>query len=160
MVGLHLRTVAMNDPLSSSADLRLHCMHHRYLRIVPLTSLKTDSIRAVALYAAYNEYMKLCPKFGVSTFAVGEEPNVGLEQDNYLAFEAHLDATSGGGSTIGSLVVYWPNAPGGRAGCSSNTSWPLLDTITLLGVPTADPDSVTVLVITYKQLSQTLLGVS
>ena len=66
----------------------------------------------------------------------------------------------GGGSPTGSLVVHWPNAPGGSAGCSSNTSWPLLDTVTLLGVPTADPDSVTVLVITNKQLGQILLGVS
>ena len=81
-----------------------------------------------------------------SALAAGEEPNVGQEQDNYLAFEAHLDTVSGGGTTSGSLVVYWPNAPGGSAGCSSNTSWPLLDTVTLLGVPTADPDSVTVLV--------------
>ena len=38
-------------------------MHHECLRIVPLASLKTDSMRAIALYAANNEYMKLCPKF-------------------------------------------------------------------------------------------------
>ena len=37
-------------------------MHHEYLRTVPLASLKTDSMRAIALYAAKNECLKLCSK--------------------------------------------------------------------------------------------------
>lgn len=58
-----------------------------------------------------------------------------------MAFEARLDTKT----AAGSLVIYWPNAAGG---CSGNVSWPVLDTATFLGVPTADPNSVTVLVST------------
>ena len=37
-------------------------MRHKYLRTVPLAILKTDSIRAIALYAARIECMKLYSK--------------------------------------------------------------------------------------------------
>ena len=47
----------------------------------------------------------------------GEEPDVSRAQDNYLAFMARQDAATG----LGALVLYWPNAPGSSAGCSSNT---------------------------------------
>jgi hypothetical protein len=69
----------------------------------------------------------------------GEEPHVGQAQDNYLAFEARLDTKADSGA----MVLYWPN---GGAGCSSNISWPILDTVTVLGVPPVDPESITVLV--------------
>ena len=72
----------------------------------------------------------------------GEEPDVGNAQDNYLAFAARQDTAAGSGA----LVVYWPNTPGGNPGCSSNTSWPILDAVTVLGIPAADPASVTVMV--------------
>jgi hypothetical protein len=64
---------------------------------------------------------------------------VGQAQDNYLAFEARLDTKADSGV----MVLYWPN---GSAGCSSNISWPILDTVTVLGVAPVDPNSVTVLV--------------
>ena len=64
---------------------------------------------------------------------------MGQAQDNYLAFEARMDIRADSGV----MVLYWPN---GGAGCSSNTSWPTLDTVTVLGVAPVDPNSVTVLV--------------
>ena len=64
---------------------------------------------------------------------------MGQAQDNYLAFEARLDTKADSGV----MVLYWPN---GNAGCFSNTSWPILDTVTVLGVAPVDPNSVTVLV--------------
>ena len=67
---------------------------------------------------------------------------MGKAQDNYLAFTARQDVAAGSGA----LVLCWPNAPGGSAGCSSNTSWPILDAVTVLGIPPVDPTSVTVLV--------------
>ena len=71
---------------------------------------------------------------------------MGQAQDNYLAFMARQDTAAGSGG----LVLYWPNAPGGGRGCSSNTSWPILDAITILGVDHVDPTSVTVLVSALK----------
>ena len=76
------------------------------------------------------------------TPVAGEEPEVGRAQDNYLAFTARQDIAAGSGA----LVLYWPNAHGASPGCSSNASWPLLDAVTVLGIPPVDPTSVTVLV--------------
>ena len=67
---------------------------------------------------------------------------MGRARDNYLAFEARQYSASGSGA----LAIYWPNAPGGAAGCSGNISWPILDTVTILGVPAVDTASVSVLV--------------
>ncbi|CAL5222310.1 g4654 [Coccomyxa viridis] len=72
----------------------------------------------------------------------GEDRSVGHAQDNYLGFEAHHDTDAGSGS----LFIYWPNAPGGRPGCFANTSWPVLDAITILGLPPINASSVSVLV--------------
>ena len=72
----------------------------------------------------------------------GEDRSVGHAQDNYLGFEAHHDTDAGSGS----LFIYWPNAPGGRPGCFANTSWPALDTITVLGLPSIKASSLSVLV--------------
>jgi len=67
---------------------------------------------------------------------------VGYAQDNYLAFEAHHNMSDGSGT----MIVYWPNAPDGSPGCSSNMTWPMLDTITVLGLPSVNTNSVAVLV--------------
>ena len=67
---------------------------------------------------------------------------MGKARDNYLAFAARQDTAAGSGA----LVLFWPNAPGGSTGCSSNTSWPILDAVTILGIPPVDTASVSVLV--------------
>ena len=67
---------------------------------------------------------------------------MGQAEDNYLAFEARQYSASGSGA----LAIYWPNAPGGTVGCSGNISWPILDTVTILGVSAVNTASVTVLV--------------
>ena len=72
----------------------------------------------------------------------GEEPDVGYAQDNYLAFEAQQDLSSGSGV----LVIYWPSAPGGSPGCFANPPWPILDTVMILGLPPVDTSSVSVMV--------------
>lgn len=67
---------------------------------------------------------------------------MGKARDTYLAFAARQDTAVGAGA----LVLYWPNAPNGSAGCSSNISWPILDAVTILGIPPVDTASVSVLV--------------
>ena len=77
----------------------------------------------------------------------GDELDVGTAQNNYLAFEAREVSQTGGG-TQGTFVVYWPGPPGtgSTGGCSANVTWPILDTVIVLGVGPVDLSSVTVMV--------------
>ena len=72
---------------------------------------------------------------------------IGVAQNNYLAFEAR-EVTQSGAGTQGSFVVYWPGPPGSSstAGCTANVTWPILDTVTVLGVGPVDLASVTIMV--------------
>ncbi len=71
-------------------------------------------------------------------YIAGEERDVGYAQDNYLAFEAHQDISAGSGS----MIIYWPNVPG----FFGNASWPTLDEIVILGLPSINASSVSILV--------------
>ena len=76
----------------------------------------------------------------------GEDLNVGMSQNNYLAFEVRQTSSGmGGNSSQGSLVIYWPGTPNsGNNGCSANVTWPLLTNVTVLGVSAVNPASVAV----------------
>ena len=75
-------------------------------------------------------------------WAAGEEQNVGYAQDNYLAFEAHHDLNAG----LGSMIIYWPAIQDGSPGFLANASWPTLDDVVILGLPSINASSVSILV--------------
>ncbi len=85
--------------------------------------------------------------------------DVGTAQNNYLAFEAR-EVTHSGVGTQGSFVVYWPGPPGsaGAGGCTANVTWPILDTVTVLGVGPVDLASVTIMVQSSSLRRATCLG--
>lgn len=72
--------------------------------------------------------------------------SVGTSQNNYLAFEVRVVSSGLGGNTLqGSLITYWPGVPGqGATGCSAAVDWPLLQNVTVLGVPAVNTASVAV----------------
>ena len=72
--------------------------------------------------------------------------SVGTSQNNYLAFEVRVVSSGLGGSSLqGSLITYWPGVPGqGANGCSATVDWPILDNVTVLGVPAVNTASVAV----------------
>ena len=71
---------------------------------------------------------------------------VGTSQNHYLAFEVRvLSSGLGGNSLQGSLVTYWPGVPGqGANGCNANVHWPILDNVTVVGVPAVNTASIAV----------------
>ena len=71
---------------------------------------------------------------------------MGTSQNNYLAFEVRVVSSGlGGNSSQGSLVTYWPGVPGqGTNGCSASVNWPILDNVTILGVPAVNTESIAV----------------
>ena len=80
------------------------------------------------------------------SLCAGEEMSVGRSQNNYLAIEVRVVSSGLGGSSLqGSLITYWPGVPGqGANGCSATVKWPILDNVTVLGVPAVNAASVAV----------------
>ena len=88
-------------------------------------------------------YQQRSPLTGV---LAGEDLDVGTARSNYLAYEARL-VGSPGGTRQGTLVLFWPGAPGQGTGTScSNMSWPVLDRVMVLGGGPVDTGSITFMV--------------
>jgi hypothetical protein len=83
----------------------------------------------------------------ITTCCSGEELNVGTSLNNYLSFEARLTGSTAVGFQ-GTLVLFWPGAPGGPAGagCSANVTWPMLTAISILGSGPVNTASVAIMV--------------
>jgi hypothetical protein len=81
-----------------------------------------------------------------SGMAIGEELDVGTSQSNYLAFEVREQSSGvGANSSQGSLVTFWPGVPNkGADGCSASVTWPLLNTVVVLGVPAVNTATIAV----------------
>ncbi|CAL8465182.1 g4717 [Coccomyxa elongata] len=76
----------------------------------------------------------------------GEELTVGTSLNNYLSFEARLIGNTAVGYQ-GTMVLFWPGAPGGSAGssCDANVTWPMLTAISVLGSGPVNTASVAIM---------------
>ena len=86
------------------------------------------------------------PLTGQLAAATGEELDVGTSQNNYLVFEVREQSSGvGANSSQGSLVTYWPGVPNqGAKGCSASVTWPVLNTVIVLGIPAVNTATVAV----------------